>query len=229
MPKRDPHAVLGISPGATQAAIKAAWRKLARAHHPDLASSDPDAVTAATKRMAEINAAYNALRSNGKLAADLGNGRRSGGPPQPKPTKPVTARFDMTSTFRPRNQTTGPRVHHEPPRPPVTERIDREPPRASTPTGPLRRGRLRRFRTPPLPSLEQAAALVLEFGKFHGHTLGEIAAFEPSYIDWLTRTIARDPDLVAAARAVQQDLDARGVVRRQRPEPARPGPGHRNA
>ena len=58
---------------------------------------------------------------------------------------------------------------------------------------------------------------MIEFGKFHGHSLGQIAAFEPSYIDWLARTITRDPELVAAARSMQADLDRRGVVRRPHP------------
>lgn len=64
----------------------------------------------------------------------------------------------------------------------------------------------------------------LAFGKFHGHTLAEVAAFEPSYIDWLARTITRDRDLVAAARVVQADLDERGVVRRARPTVERRSP-----
>ncbi len=68
-----------------------------------------------------------------------------------------------------------------------------------------------------MPDLADALSLPIVFGKFHGHTLGEIAAFEPSYIDWLAKTIARDPDLLAAARVVQDDLDRRSVVRRPRP------------
>jgi hypothetical protein len=56
----------------------------------------------------------------------------------------------------------------------------------------------------------------IDFGKFHGHTLGEIASFEPSYIDWVAATITRDPALVAAARVVRDDLDDRGVVRVRR-------------
>ncbi len=59
-------------------------------------------------------------------------------------------------------------------------------------------------------------AHVVEFGKFRGHTLGEIGAFEPSYVDWMVRTITRDPELVAAARVVKADLDDRGVPRRVR-------------
>ena len=52
----------------------------------------------------------------------------------------------------------------------------------------------------------------MPFGKFHDHTLGEIAAFEPSYIDWVAGTVNHDPDLVSAARVVQADLDRRGIA-----------------
>jgi hypothetical protein len=216
MPKRDPFQVLGLQPGASPAAVKAAWRRLAREHHPDRTAGDPVASRAATRRMAEINAAYEALRPKGKVTPSAPV--RPTGPPRPRPTKPVTARVDTTATFRPRNATTGPTMRHAPAPPPVVERFDREPPRASDPCGPLRRSRLRRFRPPVPPALDVAQARRVEFGKFHGHTLGEIAAFEPSYIDWLTRTIARDPDLIASARAVQEDLDRRGVPRRPRPD-----------
>jgi hypothetical protein len=96
--------------------------------------------------------------------------------------------------------------------------------RASDPNGPVEQSRVRRFRRRPDPPLEQAADLVLEFGKFRGHTLGEVAAFEPSYIDWLARTITRDRDLLSAARVVQADLDRRGVARRIRPTPDRRSP-----
>jgi hypothetical protein len=80
----------------------------------------------------------------------------------------------------------------------------------------LRRSRLRRFRRPEPPPLGEALAHRIDFGKFHGHTLGEIAAFEPSYVDWVASTITRDPDLVAAARVIRDDLDVRGVIRLRR-------------
>jgi DnaJ domain len=242
--KRDPHLVLGLERGATQAQIKAAWRRLARVNHPDLTGDDPAASRAATRRMAEINDAYAALsreaahdaRATGASRLDPTEPRR-GGPPRPRPTRPVTARVDTTASFRPRNQTTtgtatgaftggglrprsGARV---PPPAHEGERLRRDPPRASTPTGPLERGRIRNFRRPKPPHLDVARSLTVEFGKFHDHTLGEIAAFEPSYIDWLASTVTRDPDLVAAARVIQADLDARGVMRRARPPAARPG------
>jgi curved DNA-binding protein CbpA len=216
--KRDPHDVLGVPRDAGQSTIKAAWRRLAREHHPDLTANDPAAAERATRRMAEINRAYAELRSswaNGGVAGG-GNGRRQW-PPEPRPTRPVTGRVDTTATFRPRNTTTGPRARPMGQPPVRADRLRREPLRASQPTGPLDRRRQRNFRPPPPPALADALARTIEFGKFHGHTLGQIADFEPTYIDWLARTISRDPELVAAARAVQADLDERGVYRQPRP------------
>jgi Exodeoxyribonuclease X-like C-terminal len=171
--------------------------------------------------MAEINRAYAELRSawsNGADGDDNGNGRVQWPPPE-RPTRPVTGRVDTTATFRPRNTTTGPRTRPMGQAPVRSDRLQREPLRASQPTGPLSRRRQRNFRPPAPPSLEDARATGIEFGKFHGHTLGQIADFEPTYIDWLARTISRDPDLVAAARVVQGDLDSRGIVREPRATP----------
>jgi curved DNA-binding protein CbpA len=216
--KRDPHDVLGVPRDAGQSTIKAAWRRLAREHHPDLTANDPAAAERATRRMAEINRAYAELRAAWTAAGanGQGNGRRPG-PPDPRPSRPVTGRVDTTATFRPRNTTTGPRHRPMGQAPHRADRLQREPLRASQPTGPLDRRRQRNFRPPPPPSLAEARAWTIEFGKFHGHTLGQIADFEPTYIDWLARTISRDPELVAAARAVQADLDERGVFRQPRP------------
>ena len=233
MPKRDPHDVLNVRRGASPETIKAAWRRLAREHHPDLTGDDPAASRAATRRMAEINDAYETLRrADGERRAGIraaggtpqGQGfdeeapPRRTGPPQARPTRPVTGRVDMSATFRPQNATTGrgTRLTGQPPRP--NRPVDREPLRASDPNGPLERARIHRFRPAPAPTIEAARAHEIDFGKFHGHTLGEVADFEPSYIDWLAKTITRDRDLVAAARVIREDLDRRGVVRRTRPE-----------
>jgi hypothetical protein len=69
-------------------------------------------------------------------------------------------------------------------------------------------------RRAPLQSLEESLATPLEFGKFRGHTLGQVAVFEPTYIDWIAHTITRDRDLVVRARVIQADLGARGIERR---------------
>jgi curved DNA-binding protein CbpA len=227
----DPHTVLGVAPGASQATIKAAWRRLARQHHPDLAASTA-ARRAATRRMAAINAAYNELRKvpaerhaagrggrHAHRASDAGpdgtgargapwpDPSRPSGPPPPPPTRPVTARLDTSDLLRPRNATTTPQgdgYRHRPrgTHPPRPRSGAPEPPRASDPNGPLERLRARRGRRRPLPTLQDAWATTITFGKFHGSTLGEIAAREPSYVRWLSRSITRDPDLLDAARVV---------------------------
>lgn len=53
-PPDDPWAVLGLSPDADDAAIKARWRALAKQHHPDRNPGDQ----AAEKRFKEVNAAF---------------------------------------------------------------------------------------------------------------------------------------------------------------------------
>lgn len=239
MAKRDPRDVLGVERGASPTQIKAAWRRLARTNHPDLTGDDPAASRLATRRMAEINDAYAALTRGADGAARDGAGaeadgtpfepgvvRRQGGPPAPKPTRPVTGRVDMSGTYRPRNQAVWNGAARSPLRgqpPPKSDVVGREPPRASTPTGPLVRDRLRHFRRPPAPTLEAAESIVIPFGKFHDHTLGQIAAFEPSYIDWVAGTVSHDPDLVNAARVIQADLDRRGIARRVHPSNDRKG------
>src|ERR1700759_5355767 len=50
---RDPYEVLGVPRGASAAAIKSAYRKLAKKHHPDSNKNDPKAAA----RFAEINTA----------------------------------------------------------------------------------------------------------------------------------------------------------------------------
>ncbi|MBA3235735.1 MAG: J domain-containing protein [Chloroflexi bacterium] len=238
MAKRDPRDILGVGHGASPMQIKAAWRRLARANHPDLTGDDPAASRLATRRMAEINDAYAALTRDadgGGTAASTGSEdtpfepgvvRRQGGPPPPKPQRPVTGRVDMSGVYQPRNQAVGNGAGRTPlpgQPPKATTVVGHEPPRASTPTGPTVRGRLRHFRPAPAPSLPDAEATVIPFGKFHDHTLGQIAAFEPSYIDWVAGTVNHDPDLVSAARVIQADLDRRGVARRSHPAADRRG------
>lgn len=233
--------MLGVEPGASPDEIKAAWRALARRHHPDLTGDDPELARRATRRMAEINAAYAALTragetiearrrgrpagsaTSGPAAAGAAGTGRTGGPPPPPRTRPVTGRLDTSGTVRPRNQTTTPPGVRLPltGQPPL--RHDRSTPdlRASQPSGPMERDRLAGHVAPVPPDLDDALEVEVTFGKFHGHTLGEIAAFEPSYIDWLAGTITREPDIALAARVIVAELDRRGIRRVHRP--MRPG------
>src|SRR6202011_344879 len=50
---RDPYEVLGVPRGASAAAIKSAYRKLAKKHHPDANKNDPKSAA----RFAELNSA----------------------------------------------------------------------------------------------------------------------------------------------------------------------------
>ena len=235
----NPYQVLDVPANASNAAIKRRWRELAREHHPDRAAGDSAETTRLTAHMARINAAYDLLRdpmrraqfdssadgrrarsggadspfsADGDEAAESG---RPSGPPPPPPTQPVTARFDTTASFRPRNARLGERPQMPGQRPRSRRDLDRENDlRASTPTGPVhtRPG----VRSEPLPTLREAREATLEFGRYHGYTLGEVELLEPAYLDWVARTITRDRDLVIKARVIQEDLDRRGVLRRSK-------------
>ena len=50
---RDPYEVLGVQRGASAAAIKSAYRKLAKKHHPDANKNDPKSAA----RFSEVNSA----------------------------------------------------------------------------------------------------------------------------------------------------------------------------
>jgi curved DNA-binding protein CbpA len=254
---RNPFTVLELPLDATTDAIKAAWRRLARQHHPDVTSGDPTVEKRANRTMAEINAAYHELRDPDRrrlhrevAARSTGAGRvgetgdgaagdgnvwsgpeypdgwgswRPGSVPRPS-GRPVTARIDTSSLLRPRNSTLQQLDRSPLPGfPPMPRRAeDREPRRASTPTGPTFRRRGPNMEAD-LPPLAVALAKTMEFGKFAGLTLGDVAEIEPTYIEWIVRTIDRDPETSIAARVVLRHLTAEQRGRRRHPsETARP-------
>lgn len=67
----DPHAVLGVTPDATDEELARAYRELAKRHHPDRAGTDGAA------RMQRLNEAYAAARAD----------RRRRGPIAPRPAR----------------------------------------------------------------------------------------------------------------------------------------------
>lgn len=69
---RDPYAVLGIPPTATEEEIKAAYRKLARRYHPDHFAGDKEAARKAEEKMKEINEAYDLLTRKGAFGSSNG-------------------------------------------------------------------------------------------------------------------------------------------------------------
>src|SRR3954451_22319499 len=223
----DPYAELELRHDSTNTQIKRRWRELAREHHPDRAAGNREETARLTTRMARINAAYDLLRdperrsaydssSAGRRArASANRGARSdfdpdldrddgpAGPPPPPRTAPVTARFDTTTAFRPRNT----RLSQASPLRGHVPRARRGPEerdlRASTPTGPVeyRAGK----RGIPMPTLQEARETVINLGKFHGYALGEVEVLDPAYIDSIARTKTLARHMLIRARLIEKE------------------------
>jgi hypothetical protein len=87
----DPYEILGLEPGAGEAAIGAAYRRQARRHHPQGYPDDTPAERSRRHaRMAEINAAHDLLRAGWKPSPEPAAPRRTPVPPrsQPPPVSP---------------------------------------------------------------------------------------------------------------------------------------------
>ena len=119
---RDPYSVLGVSRSVSEKDLKSAYRRLAKANHPDQNKDDPKAHA----KFAEISAAYDFLTDkekkaafdrgeidadgNPKFAGFSGNGARRSGSAgasrladtrtttarTTRYTRPLTAHFDIT-------------------------------------------------------------------------------------------------------------------------------------
>jgi curved DNA-binding protein CbpA len=155
--ERDPYAVLGVPSTAVPEDVAAAYRRLARRHHPDV-SVEPDA----ERRMAEINAAWSVLRDPGRREAwdeENGVGR-------PAPTGPLAART------RDRAATNGAAAGASTPAA-----------GSSTRSVAWRRGPGGEGAAGPPPG--NARGSVLPFGRHIGWSIGEVARVDPGYLAWL--------------------------------------------
>lgn len=68
----DPYSILGLNRNATEEEVKKAYRELAKKYHPDNYQNSPLA-DYASKKMAEINAAYDQIISEKRAAKKGGN------------------------------------------------------------------------------------------------------------------------------------------------------------
>jgi len=53
---------LGVGPGADLEAVRSAWRRLVREHHPDLFAGDPERQRRGNERVKDFNRAYREIR-----------------------------------------------------------------------------------------------------------------------------------------------------------------------
>ena len=72
---QDPYQVLGVSPGASDAEIKQAYRRLAKKYHPDRNPGDK----VAAQKMQEINAAYEQIKNPTAQNSGNSGGYSTGG------------------------------------------------------------------------------------------------------------------------------------------------------
>lgn len=164
-PAADLYQVLQVTPDAEPEVIQAAYRALARKHHPDVGGSDA--------RMSMLNSAWETLCDRGERA-----------------------RYDQQrTTATPRTvqpaQTARPEQHG----------ADRPPFATAASPQPI--------------SLHVHSGSIVDFGRYAGLSLAEIAKRDSNYLEWLART--------PIGRRLQPEIAALlGASQRTAPPPERP-------
>jgi curved DNA-binding protein CbpA len=181
-PDADPYKVLQVDPEAEDEVIQAAYRRLAQKYHPDR-SPGPEAVN----RMVAINAAWALVGDPGRRAA-YDRERRA-------PAAPVSSAYRAYP---------GPTQEASAGRPPETVSADWTSGRNSAgggydPSMQAPDGLGAAGRPPGNPS-----GSMLNFGRYAGWSLGEIARSDLEYIEWLDR--------MPIGRTYRDEIDA--ILRR---------------
>jgi curved DNA-binding protein CbpA len=136
---RDPYRILQLHPSAVPELIEAAYRTLARLHHPDH-SQDP----ASDAAMAELNWAYATLR-DARLRAAVDREQVAIPVEAPDPGAGPAVGTSLSQRFA----------------------------RAAAAAAERGEG--------------DESAMTLDFGRYAGMTLRQIARIEPAYLEWLKR------------------------------------------
>jgi curved DNA-binding protein CbpA len=203
----DPYKVLQVDPEAEDEVIEAAYRRLARKYHPDVA---PGAES--VQRMVRINQAWELLKDPVRRAAVdrareravASAARASAANPHPRspaqPTTPDARRatpgpppgWPMPGMRDPSEDEPGPRPDRVSPdwtsgRSSAGSTYDPATMRASQGDGAAG------------PPPGNPSGSVLNFGRYAGWSLGEIARMEPEYLEWLDR--------MPIGRAYQSEID----------------------
>jgi curved DNA-binding protein CbpA len=222
MPEQlDPYKVLQVDPEAEDEVIQAAYRRLARKYHPDLAETAD-----AAARMAAINTAWELIgdpaarqafdRARSSDARDTGPSTASD-PPRP-----------ATSARQPSSPPTGPSAAS------ASASTTREPEQVSPDwtSGRSTQGggydesmHKAQGHGAAGPPPGRPSGTVLTFGRYAGWSLGEVARHDIEYIEWLDRApIGRNyrPEIDAILRssgrrktAAREASDRHGLYRRR--------------
>ena len=208
----DPYKILQVDPEAEDEVIQAAYRRLARKYHPDLAET-PDAAA----RMASINAAWELVGDPvARKAYDRTRVTGSG----PAATPPRTEPFRTAPAASPSPAQPNPAS----PPPEVVSR-DWTSGRSTQGGGFDESMRAAEGFGAAGPPPGQPSGTVLNFGRYAGWSLGEVARTDIEYIEWLDRApIGRNyrPELDGILRssgrrrtADDESSDRRGLYRRR--------------
>lgn len=212
----DPYKILQVDPEAEDEVITAAYRRLARKYHPDVA---PDPASAA--RMAAINTAFEAIGDPSRRRSfDHDRARREA----PDGAGPAASAAGPTSpSAAPAAGSAG--VAPDRPREPETVSRDWTSGRSSVGGGYDASMRQADGTGAAGPPPGRPSGSVLNFGRYDTWSLGEIARTDIEYIEWLDRTpIGRpyrdeiDGILRRAGRrrsAEAESSDRRGLFRRR--------------
>jgi curved DNA-binding protein CbpA len=166
----DPYKVLQVDPEAEDEVVQAAYRRLARKYHPDLAGT-PEAAA----RMASINAAWEMI---GDAASRAAHDRERAA--STKPAESATAGHPMPSQQRaPQSSPTS--------RPPDIVSRDWTSGRSTTGSGFDESMRAPEGHGAAGPPPGRPSGTVLNFGRYAGWSLGEVARHDIEYIEWLDR------------------------------------------
>jgi curved DNA-binding protein CbpA len=220
----NPYKILQVDPEAEDEVIQAAYRRLAQKYHPDR-SQGPEAAA----RMVGINAAWETIKDPVRRAAydrlrDEAAARRA---EQPAAAQPAAAQRPAPSgeTSRASHETARTSPPAASPRAPETVSPSWTSGRSTTGSGydaatmRTRDGFGAAGQPPGNPS-----GSVLNFGRYSGWSLGEIARRDLDYVEWLDRMpIGRpyrdeiDPILRTAGRrrSATAETERRGLFRRR--------------
>lgn len=198
--QRDPYKILQVDPEAEDEVIQAAYRRLARKYHPDITPG-----AEAEARMAAINAAWARLGDPLARAAFDRERAASAARTAGMATTPGSAASPAPgSTPSPAGSAPGARPAASTPRPPDEVSRDWTSGRSNVGGGYDESMRAAdgygAAGAPP----GNPAGSVLNFGRYAGWSLGEIARRDLEYIEWLDRT--------PIGRPYREEIDA--ILRR---------------